>query len=206
MKYGTILADPPWAYANASAHRKLTGYANHEYTLLTTEDLSALPIQKVAADNSVLALWVTWPFLQDGLNVLAAWGFTYKTGLTWLKASKIMHRAAAPFEQDILEVKPHYGVGYWLRGTTELVLIGTRGHPLDGRPSGFIGFGAEDSTTVITHQVGHSRKPTSVHEVAEIDWPGPRLELFARRPRMGWTVMGDEIDGRDIREALICLM
>lgn len=198
--FGVVLADPPWAYAQTSRHEKLRGYSDVQYAPLTTADLLALPVKDYVADSAVLLLWATWPFVPDALRLVEAWGFEYVTGLPWVKVTA----------RD--DTKPVYGVGYWMRGATEVILIGKRKGGKSARTP-FIGLVEEGWTDpltgLVTESFAHSRKPDSVYDLAEAFGaqvgPGlPRLELFARRAREGWWSLGNEApgDGIDIRERL----
>jgi N6-adenosine-specific RNA methylase IME4 len=190
MKFGTIIVDPPWNYQGTTGHVRLSGYSDQEYGALTTTDLRRLPIGPLAADNAVLLLWTTWPFLLDAAKLCETWGFQYVTGLPWVKTTKT----------DIW--KAHYGVGYWGRGCTEPILIGKRGAAY-----------RTNHTFLLSPAIGHSRKPDSIYELAE-SFPGPRLELFARTHEDqgactdGWYQLGDECvnDGADIRARLAGLL
>ncbi len=194
MKYGVILADPPWRFQNWSmSERAERGEkwarrnGRSPYDAMDTEAIAALPVREIAARDSVLILWATWPKLRDAFAVMDGWGFTYKTGLPWLK----MTRAACP----------RVGLGYHLRSCSELILIGTRGQPgvpdKSERPLG----------AIFCPSGEHSKKPEAIYDLAE-GYRGPWLELFARPvpglfpQREGWTFLGNEVDGRDIREAL----
>lgn len=181
LKFGTIIADCPWNYAKTSGDPRMRGNIEKHYEPLTTARLCELPVRELARDDSVLLLWTTWPFLRDALNVMDAWGFTYVTGLSWVK---IQH------DHTML----HYGTGYWVRGCTEPILVGKRKRSFRTNYAGFIG---ED--------LGHSRKPESLFELAEGALPGPYLELFARRARPGWTSIGNEAPatfGEDIAASI----
>lgn len=199
MRYGTIIADPPWGYERTSRHEKLSGYSDSQYEPLSTDVLCELPVRQLAADNAVLLLWTTFPMLADALRVVTAWGFTYTTALAWVKA-----KPDPPMLMQSTEMggPVGYGVGYWFRGAVEPCLVGRRGRSYRSPYVGVMGEGLR-----------HSRKPDSLHELAEgkraqgtdfTGYPTPRLELFARRARPGWTTLGNECegDGRDIRESL----
>ena len=198
--FGVVLADPPWAYEKTSRHEKLRGYSDTHYAPLDTKALRELPVSKYTADSAVLLLWTTWPFIGDALQVVDAWGFEYVTGLPWVKVTS----------RD--DTKPVYGVGYWMRGATEVILIGKK-HGGRSARTPFIGLVEEGFTDplsgLVTESFQHSRKPDDVYMLAEAFGaqvaPGkPRLELFARRLRDGWVSLGNEApgDGIDIRERL----
>lgn len=184
--FGTVVVDPPWAYERASKHQRLTGYANYEYATLSTRELAALPVRDVVAQDCVLLLWATWPFLPDALALVEAWGFTYKTGLPWVKVDSLDAGSEPAF-------KPTYGVGYWMRGCTEPIVVGARGRSWRTQWVG-----------LLSEAAVHSRKPATVYELAE-SFGTPRLELFPRERRPGWVALGNEVDGRwagDVRETL----
>lgn len=179
-KYGVIVADPPWPYRITIKQGTVEG----QYDTMTDEDLKAIPVPELALPDSVLLLWGTWPKLPQALALMESWGFDYVTGFPWVKTT-----SGNNFD---------YGVGYWVRGVSEYVMVGKRGgvsvEPL--RMKGFMGLLAENSNGSPELWLGgpnlqHSRKPDSVHQLAEA-LPGPYLELFARRPRHGWTVFGNE--------------
>ena len=167
-RYGAIVADPPWPYRVAKGQ----GIAEDQYGVMSEDDLCAMPVADLALDDCVLFLWGTWPKLPEVLMVMGAWGFEYVTGFPWVKTTS--------------GGEVSYGVGYWVRGASEFVLIGRKGHVSAPRLSGFMG--------LLSPNLQHSRKPDSVHIIAEA-MDGPYLELFARRARPGWTVFGNEIQG-----------
>lgn len=187
MRYGTIIADPPWDYCRVKAHKKLTGYSSMVYNPLTTDDLIKLPVGDLASDNAVLLLWTTWPFLPDALRCINAWGFKFITGLPWVKIDDIVQGKEITF-------KPTYGVGYWMRGCTEPILLAKRPNAPSVRQP-YVG--------LLSKSGRHSRKPDTIYELAE-SFPEPRLELFARRAREGWRQLGNEApeNGADIRDSI----
>lgn len=169
--FNVIYADPAWEYDNTG----LNGAAEHHYSTMSIEDIYNLPrsINLCVADNAVLFLWVTNPFLAEGLECVRRWGFNYKTNLAWVKTE--------------LE-KP--GVGWYVRGRHELLLIATRGSftPLDAHISPPIGSVLEAPIQE------HSRKPDEVYAIIERLYPDCNyIELFARRAREGWLAWGDEV-------------
>lgn len=183
--FGLILADPPWQYDQRSV--RLNGTTDRHYEPMSTLAIASLPVADVAADDALLLLWTTWPFLLDAFEVIDAWGFRYITGLPWVKADEI----GTGFDGDV-QFKPNKGVGFWFRGATEPLLLAKRGKPsrrtmpCDG---------------ILSDRNIHSRKPTVVHDIAE-SFTGPYLELFARQRRSGWRTLGWGIDRCDIGEAL----
>jgi N6-adenosine-specific RNA methylase IME4 len=175
-RYGVIVADPPWQYANAGCR----GAAENHYDTMTIDDICALPVGDVAADNSVLFLWATWPLLLEAQRVIEAWGYEYITGFPWLK---IVGLPSINLWGELC-VKPQYGVGFWVRGCTEPLLIARKGQ-VSPPSNGFVG--------LLSENLRHSRKPENVYHIAE-QLPGPYLEMFCRRPRAGWDVFGNEVD------------
>jgi len=173
--YGTILADPPWQFQNrtgkvAPEHKRL-----NRYSTLTLQEIKDIPVGLVVADQSHLYLWVPNALLKEGLEVMEAWGFQYKTNIVW-------HKVRKDGEPD------GRGVGFYFRNTTELVLFGTRGklRTLDR--------GRTQVNILKTQKREHSRKPDELYEIIEECSPGPYLELFARGQRPGWDQWGNEAE------------
>lgn len=163
-QYRVICADPPWQYSNSGFDEA----ADNLYPTMPLDDICALPVSTLATHDTVLFLWATNPLLPEALQVLDAWGFTYKTNLAWIK------------DQG-------RGKGWYLRSKHELLLIGVRPetpHPVE-RP---------DSCFEADRGSVHSRKPQAAYDIIERMYPGPRIELFARSPRPGWDVWGNEPD------------
>ena len=172
--FRTVLADPPWRFQNrtgkmAPEHVRLARYATMSF-----DEIAALPVGDVCADKAHLYLWVPNALLAEGMGVLAAWGFEYKTNLVWFKTRK----DGGPDGR---------GVGFYFRNVTEMVLFGVRGK--DNRT---LAPGRRQVNLVAERKREHSRKPEGLYEVAESCSPGPRLELFARTTRPGWVQWGDE--------------
>jgi len=173
-QFGTVLADPPWQFMNrtgkmAPEHRRL-----HRYKTMKLSEICALPVREVAAEQSHLYLWVPNALLAEGLQVMSAWGFTYKTNIVWYKVRK----DGGPDGR---------GVGFYFRNVTELLLFGIRGRLRTLAP------GRREVNIVVTQKREHSRKPGQVYDVIERCSKGPFLELFARFQRPGWTQWGDEV-------------
>lgn len=172
-RFGTILADPPWQFKNrtgkvAPEHKRLT-----RYSTMSLAEIRELPVPIFAADRAHLYLWVPNALLTEGLAVMNAWGFEYKTNIVWHKIRK--------------DGQPDgRGVGFYFRNTTELVLFGIRGRIRTLPP-------ARSQVNIIrTRKREHSRKPDELYDIIEACSPGPYLELFARGPRSGWVSWGDQ--------------
>jgi N6-adenosine-specific RNA methylase IME4 len=177
MRFGAILADPPWQFQNktgkvAPEHRRLSRYAT-----LTLEEIERLPVAEVAADVAHLYLWVPNALLPEGLGVMRAWGFAYKSNLVW-------HKVRQDGGSD------GRGVGFYFRNVTELVLFGVR-----GRSARTLAPGRRQVNLIASRKREHSRKPDEIYPLIEACSPGPFLELFARGLRPGWTGWGNEADG-----------
>lgn len=171
-----MLADPPWQFVNrtgkmAPEHKRLSRYAT-----LTTAEICALPVPDCAAEKSHLYLWVPNALLPDGLRVMAAWGFDYKTNIVWEKVR--------------LDGGPDgRGVGFYFRNVTELLLFGTR-----GKSNRTLAPGRRQVNFMASRKREHSRKPDAQYDIIESCSPGPYLELFARGERTGWTLWGNQAD------------
>lgn len=165
-KYQVIYADPPWSYDNKKIGRK--GGSIENYNTMTLDDIMEMKMKIPFDDNSVLFLWITVPLLPNGFKVMDAWGFKYKTMLTWVKMRKI-------------------GMGYYYRGQSEHLLFGVKGNIKAFRTK---------HKNVIASIVGkHSEKPEDFRKLIErstFHLPN-KLELFARKESPGWDVFGDQV-------------
>lgn len=175
-RFGTILADPPWRFQNktgkvAPEHRRLSRYAT-----LSFEEIERLPVVDLAAPVSHLYLWCPNALLPQGLSVLQAWGFTYKSNIVWHKIRKDGGSDGR-------------GVGFYFRNVTELLLFGTR-----GKNARTLQAGRRQVNYLATRKREHSRKPDEIYPLIEECSFGPYLELFARGTRPNWTVWGLEAD------------
>ena len=180
-QYSTILADPPWQFSNrtgkvAPEHRRLLRYPTMEL-----KEIMDLPVSRLAAAKSHLYLWVPNALLMEGLRVMEAWGFTYKTNLVWYKVRK----DGGPDGR---------GVGFYFRNVTELILFGVRGSMRTLPP------GRTRVNLFSTRKREHSRKPDEIYSIIEECSPGPYLELFARFSQAGWYQWGNE----DVEENSLC--
>ena len=168
--YEIILCDPPWVYRDKCNAGKRG--AVHKYALMTDTQLCQLPVPLIACPDSILFMWVTMPKLREGLDLMAAWGFTYKTvAFTWVKRNRL---APTWF----------WGMGRWTRANAELVVLGTRGKP-QRQHAGV--------HSVIDAPIGpHSRKPSETRDrIVSLMGDRPRIELFARGDTPGWDAWGN---------------
>ncbi|MDF2114573.1 MT-A70 family methyltransferase [Roseiarcaceae bacterium H3SJ34-1] len=175
-KFKTILADPPWQFQNktgkvAPEHRRLNRYGT-----MTLDDIKALPVSSVAADTAHLYLWVPNALLPEGIEVLRAWGFQYKSNIIWHKIRKDGGSDGR-------------GVGFYFRNVTEVILFGVR-----GKNARTLAPGRTQVNLLGTRKREHSRKPDEQYDIIEACSPGPYLELFARGARPKWTVWGNQAD------------
>lgn len=174
-KVQTVLADPPWQFANrtgkmAPEHKRLS-----RYSTLKLEDIMEIPVTLALQETAHLYLWVPNALLKEGLHVMAAWGFTYKTNIIWHKIRK----DGGPDGR---------GVGFYFRNTTEIVLFGIRGKMRTLQP------GRRQVNIIRSQKREHSKKPDELYEIIEACSPGPYLELFARGKRKGWRQWGNEVE------------
>lgn len=174
--FSCILADPPWQFTNrtgkvAPEHRRLSRYGT-----MNVDAICQLPVMDAAAPTSHLYLWVPNALLPDGLRVMAAWGFQYKSNLVWRKIRKDGGSDGR-------------GVGFYFRNVTELVLFGVR-----GKNARTLQPGRTQVNYLETRKREHSRKPDELYDIIEACSPGPRLELFARGVRPGWEVWGNQAE------------
>lgn len=173
-RFAAILADPPWRFQNSTGkiapeHRRLSRYGT-----LSLEEIRALPIAALSAPVAHLYLWIPNALLAEGLSVMKAWGFTYKSNLVWHKIRKDGGSDGR-------------GVGFYFRNVTELVLFGVR-----GKQARTLAPARRQVNLLATRKREHSRKPDELYPLVEACSPGPRLELFARGERDGWACWGDQ--------------
>ena len=175
-KFGTILADPPWQFQNrtgkiAPEHKRLSRYGT-----MTLGDIKCLPVPLIALETAHLYLWIPNALLPDGLEVMRAWGFQYKSNLVWHKVRKDGGSDGR-------------GVGFYFRNVTELILFGVR-----GKNARTLGPGRSQVNFLSSRKREHSRKPDEQYPIFEACCPGPFIELFARGDRKGWMGWGNEAD------------
>lgn len=173
--FGVILADPPWSFDNYSALGEAKSAKRH-YPCMPTREICAMPVEGLAAADSALLLWAISPMLPAAMEVVQAWGFTYRAFAPWAKQTRAGKSWA-------------FGPGYWWRGAAELLIFATRGAPkrADTRAARSI------RNLIVAPLREHSRKPDDAHTTAEAWFPGARkIELFARAQRDGWTSWGNQ--------------
>lgn len=186
LRYGAILADPPWSYVMYSEKGHAKSPEAH-YATMSLADLSALPVDRLAGPNCLLFMWSTWPHLGAAMELLVDWGFTYVTGGSWLKRTKSW--------------KPAFGTGYVLRSATEPFLVGKLNTPkissrsernLINAPSEILP--AEDiPDSIEALRREHSRKPPEMRQMIERLLPHAfACELFAREAWPGHEIWGNE--------------
>lgn len=183
-RYKIIYADPPWSYRDKrDKHPRLCGGALKHYKTMSIDGIKALPVSGITDDNCMLFLWVTFPCIQEGLDVIKSWGFKYKTlGFSWIKTNKN-------------DGKPFFGIGYYTKSNAEICLIGVKGKPIKASNS--------VSSVIISKREAHSKKPDIVrNKIVEFCGDIPRIEIFGREKFDGWDVIGNDIDGKDIKESL----
>jgi N6-adenosine-specific RNA methylase IME4 len=175
-RYATILADPPWRFTNktgkvAPEHKRLSRYGT-----MSVANIMTLPVAELSASIAHLYLWCPNALLPDGLAVMAAWGFTYKSNIVWHKIRKDGGSDGR-------------GVGFYFRNVTEMLLFGIR-----GKNARTLAPGRRQVNMIETRKREHSRKPDEQYAIIEACSLPPRLELFARGTREGWATWGNQAD------------
>ena len=170
MSYSVIYGDPPWTYRDKAVAGERG--ASFKYPVMTLEEIKALPVASIAAPDSLLFLWSTCPQIPSALQVVDAWGFTFKTvAFVWVKATA----------SGLL----CWGMGSWTRANAEVVLLGSRGHPK--RCS------ASVHQILTSERRAHSQKPDEIRgRIVQLCGDVPRIELFAREKMAGWDTWGNE--------------
>ncbi len=173
-KFATVLADPPWQFTNrtgkmAPEHRRLA-----RYPTLTLAEIINLPVEGIVRDKSHLYLWVPNALLPEGLRVMEAWGFEYKSNMIWHKIRKDGGSDGR-------------GVGFYFRNVTEMLLFGIR-----GKNNRTLDAGRRQLNFIASRKREHSRKPDEQYEIIESCSPGPYIELFSRGVRKNWACWGNQ--------------
>jgi N6-adenosine-specific RNA methylase IME4 len=173
-RFQTLLVDPPWRFTNRTGKMAPEHHRLSRYTTLATNEIAALPISKIVAEPAHLYLWVPNALLPDGLAVMSAWGFNYKSNIVWHKIRKDGGSDGR-------------GVGFYFRNVTELILFGVR-----GKNARTLAPGRRQVNYLATRKREHSRKPDELYSIIEACSPGPYLELFARGTRKHWATWGNQ--------------
>ena len=170
-KYEIILVDPPWKYADSADAGKRG--ASHKYDVMTLEDICNMPVKNIMAENCIVFMWVTNPFLQDCFKVADAWGLTYKTkAFNWVKYT--------------VNGKLFFGMGRWTRANSEDCLLFVKGKPKRAD--------ASVPQIVRSRILNHSVKPPEVrNSIVKLMGDLPRIELFARQKKEGWESWGNQL-------------
>lgn len=175
-RFATIMADPPWQFVNrtgkvAPEHRRLNRYGT-----MSLPEIMALPVAQAAAPTAHLYLWVPNALLPEGLEVMKAWGFNYKSNIIWHKIRKDGGSDGR-------------GVGFYFRNVTEIILFGVR-----GKNARTLDPGRTQVNYLATRKREHSRKPDEQYPLIESCSPGPYLEMFGRGVRKGWSTWGNQAE------------
>jgi N6-adenosine-specific RNA methylase IME4 len=164
-RYPVLYVDPPWRYEFAESESRAI---ENQYPTMELDDICALPVGDIATADSILFMWATSPKLAEAIRVVEAWGFTYRSSAVW--------------------VKPQLGMGYYFRQQHELLLVATRGSMPAPAP------GDRPRSVYESPREAHSAKPVAFYEFIESMYPSlPRVELFARKPREGWSGWGNQL-------------
>lgn len=188
QKFPVIYIDPPWRFKtyNEKGRERLPDYkppingaAARHYDTMALGDMKALPVGDIAADDCALLMWVTFPMIPEALELIAAWGFKFKTvAFTWMKRNA---KTPSMFidSNDLFK-----GTGYWTMANAEIVFLATRGQPKRKNK--------DVVQAIFSPRREHSRKPDEVYERIERLFDGPYLEMFSRTSREGWTSWGNQ--------------
>jgi site-specific DNA-methyltransferase (adenine-specific) len=173
-KYQIIYADPPWTYEKTGGLKNSRGMAKQFYETMSLKDICSLPIRNISCDNACLFLWITYPKLPDGLEVMKSWGFQYfGLGFEWIKKTNTG--------------KDFFGMGYYTRANSEPCFLGFKGKLRPQR---------HDIRQIIEEKIEeHSKKPAKIRDlIVELMGNLSRIELFARQKTEGWDSWGNEIE------------
>jgi len=195
MKYQVIVADPPWKFGDElkSMKKKTKRSAISNYSVMDIEEIKALPISDLADKNgSILALWIPSILLPAGFDIMSCWGFQFKQTFIWIKTKKHVNQPINDPNDSLA-----FGMGRLFRNCHEIALIGTR-----GKVYKMLENKSQRSVSLDANFV-HSKKPDTLQDRLSIMFPtANKIEIFSRREKDGWCVLGNQIDGKDIREAI----
>lgn len=185
-RFVAIVADPPWAFGDRLKRMKskTKRAAEQHYPTMTLEQICNIDVKSlVDPSGCVLVMWVPATLIAQGMQVMQSWGFTYKSLYCWVKTGK--------------EGKLAFGMGHMFRQCNEVALVGISGKgvykALKNR---------SQRSVLLAPAMKHSAKPEGLQDAMDVMFSGPKLEMFARRVRAGWTCLGNEIDGADINDAV----
>ena len=184
VKYSVIYADPPWSYKDKALQR---GGAERHYRTMSIDDLKQMPVPSLCADDCILFMWATFPKLQEGLDLISAWGFEFKTcAFVWIKTNKKTVTAQTSFlPSDSFD--SFWGMGRWTRSNAEICLLATKGEPKR--------INADVHQVIYSPIDKHSKKPAETRDrIIRLVGDLPRLEMFARSAPIGWDVFGNQVD------------
>jgi len=187
QKYKAILIDPPWPEYGGG---KIKRGADRHYALMSLKEIEAIPVPLIADEGCHIYMWVTNNYLEHALGMLKGWGFRYITNIAWVKSSKVNIGSKQYFALQ------NPGLGQYIRGVHEICLFGIKGKlpfkVINGKRQ-------QGISVIIAPRTIHSQKPAEIYDMIEkISYP-PYIEIFARNKREGWTSIGKEIDGQDIK-------
>lgn len=192
--FRVVYADPPWHFRTYSERGEAKSPVQH-YACMDLDAICALPVSEVASDDAALFLWVVQPMLPEALRVIAEWGFTYKTvAFCWVKLKGVPAQERLFYAAEDVRL----GLGYHTRSGMEQCWLATRGRGYERLAKG-------EAQVHFEAVREHSRKPEHFATAIErLVGNVPKLEMFARRQRRGWTVFGNQTDRFSAEEATTC--
>lgn len=208
MKFDLIVSDPPWAFNDKlqKMKSKTRRSAVSQYKTMTASEIAALNVQEIAnPEHCVLALWVPSTLLLQGFMVMDAWGFSFKQTFIWVKSKKnvdqhvrkLIKQGKTIDLNDLLA----FGMGRLFRQAHEIALIGTMGKVYDDLNN------KSQRSVVLDFNGGHSTKPEGLQDRLDVMFPQAlKLEMFARRTRVGWMGIGDGVTDFDIKHSIQALV
>ncbi|MDQ4421445.1 MT-A70 family methyltransferase [Sphingobium sp. DEHP117] len=170
--YGVLHIDPAWSYQMYSEKGHAKSPHAH-YDCMSIDELKSYPVGDLAAPDAVMVMWGVFPMMPEALELMAHYGFQYKTGGAWAKQSPTGKAWS-------------FGTGYIFRGAAEFYIVGTIGQPRQKSKS--------VRNLIVEPRREHSRKPDQIYRDIEALWDGPYIDVFGRQQRTGWDVFGNEID------------
>lgn len=187
--FEVILADPPWKYNDQKSNNPALGGIT--YPVMSIDDLCRMPVKDIAHKSSILFMWATMPLLPEAIRVMHSWGFKYTTcAFVWVKLNP-KGNLTKQNKDIILSGGVYSGLGHWVNGNAELVLMGKRGKPKR--------FNKNVKQIIFAPRGRHSEKPSEIYtRIENLVIANNRLELFARKIQANWTSLGNELSGDDI--------